>query len=29
MENLERTLKSVIDTKDEEIGQLRHRLRIY
>jgi hypothetical protein len=29
MENMERTLKGVINTKEEEILQLRNRLRVY
>ena len=29
MENMERTLRGIIDTKDAEIIQLRHRLKVY
>ena len=29
MENMEITLKKVIETKDDEIAQLRHRLKVY
>ena len=29
MENMERTLKGIIDTKDAEVFQLRHKLKIY
>lgn len=29
MENMERTLRGVINTKDQEIMQLRNRLRVY
>jgi hypothetical protein len=29
MENMERTLRGIIDTKDAEVVQLRHKLKIY
>lgn len=29
MEGLERTIKNISETKDEEIGQLRNRIKIY
>jgi len=29
METGEKTLKSLLETKNEEIGQLQHRLRVY
>lgn len=29
MEGLERTIKNITETKDQEIAQLRHRIRIY
>ena len=29
MEGLERSLKNLAEAKDEEIGQLRHRIKIY
>lgn len=29
MENMERTLKGIVDTKEAEIVQLRHKMKIY